>query len=284
MTSADRGSAVSPRTCSVFVVFGLGRHTSSVKKSSCCVFGLSSCWCAQTPACVPTDVTLLRHHWVWMLGVMGGAHKSQRLPETSSVSDSHWQKGCHTLTGCIDCSPAVAAMMGWSTRVLFSGACEDAERMPGQLGRDVCGCVCSYLPPTLFFPSLQGKFGSNHTWSLGSSMKKTKRVSVCLAVMLTNCGLHLIQMCFRENMVSLWPVCYTLNVLVMREVFPWEVTSFHTFFPVSPLTFYRAFCKTPSPPYKVQNSHFYQYLEQKHNIRVWATCHISEHVKQACYH
>lgn len=68
------------------------------------------------------------------------------------------------------------------------------------------------------------------------------------------------------------------------EIFPWEVTSFHTFSPVSPLTFYKAFCKTSLPLNEVQNSHFYQYLEQKHNINVWATCHISEYAKQACYH
>lgn len=52
------------------------------------------------------------------------------------------------------------------------------------------------------------------------------------------------------------------------ETFPWEVTSFHTFSPVSPLTFYRAFCETLLPLSEEQKSHFYQYLEEKHNIHV----------------
>lgn len=137
MASVDRCSAVTPHTCTVFVVFGLQRHTSiteSVKKYRCCVFCVSSCWCAQTSACVPTDVTLLHHHGVRILG--GKAHKSQRLAETSSFSDSRWQKWCHTLTRCIDCSPVVSAMMGWSTlnnpdldSIPISGTCEDADCM-----------------------------------------------------------------------------------------------------------------------------------------------------------
>lgn len=99
------------RTCNVFVVFGFRRHasiTASVRKCSCCVPCRASRWCSQTSACVPTDVTRLRHRGV--SGPRGQGHKSRRLPETSSFFWlTRWQQRCHTLT--IDRSPAVSAMM-----------------------------------------------------------------------------------------------------------------------------------------------------------------------------
>lgn len=131
LTSANeqRRRLTAARTCNVFVVFGFRRRasiTGSVRKCSCCVLCRASRWCTQTSACVPTDVTHLRHRGVW--GPRGQGHKSRRLPETSSFFWlTRWQQRCHTLTRCIDRSPADSAMMLRSAPDPFSGVCDCAS-------------------------------------------------------------------------------------------------------------------------------------------------------------
>lgn len=128
LTSANeqRRRLTVARTCNVFVVFGFGRPasiTASVRKCSCCVLCRASRWCTQTSACVPTDVTRLRHRGV--SGPRGQGHKSRRLPETSSFFWlTRWQQRCHTLTRCIDRSPA---MMLRSAPDPCSGVCDCAS-------------------------------------------------------------------------------------------------------------------------------------------------------------
>lgn len=225
MALLDRCSAVSHIPVTMFVVFGLPRHTSiteSVRQHSCCCLPLLLLVCTNLRLCPDRRDALTSPRGS---DPRGQAHKSRRSPETSSSSDSRWQKQCHTPTRRINCSPVVSTMMGWSTHVPFSGTCEDADCMlttmggcarhvnlmplpmntkgqgPGlslKVGLKVCGCLCSYLLQRLVFPSLQVKFRSNNAGFFGVIYDRNiRRVSVCLTAMLTSCGLHLIQTSFR---------------------------------------------------------------------------------------
>lgn len=180
MASGDRCSALTPHTCSVFVVFGLRRHTSipesvKKKKSPAVVFSASPpAGVHKTPRLYPDRRGVLASsRGVWILGGGGQAHKSRPSPERSSFSDSRWQKRCHTLTRCIDCSPVGSCHDG-------IGACvfhfQERARAPA-----ACAPHLRAVPGTLSSCILQ------RTWTWAKSESRTKSVWLCVHTCCSGC-------------------------------------------------------------------------------------------------